>query len=128
MGCCDRKDLPPLDEGKILRDKRVVAWCAWFVSDDYKLLRFWSDEYTIADLPTDGFLCARTRFADGTGENIQTNGWIVAMDTPAGLIIQSTGEYESPESGRYSGARFIRAKLCPSAALHLAFEEAARWQ
>lgn len=128
MSCCDRPDLPPLDEEKLLKDKRVVAWAAWFVSDDWKLLRFWSDEHTAEDLPVDGFLCARTRFADGTGENIHGSGWVVYQDTPAGLIFQSTGDNAPPNPNRYPNAKFIKDKLCPSALLHVAIEESQRWQ
>jgi hypothetical protein len=111
-----------------MADKRIVAWAAWFVSDDWRLLRFNSDEHTIADLPQDGFLCARTRFADGTGENIGGNGWIVFMQTPAGLIFQATGDNAYPDLTRYPGAKFIKDKLAPSALLHVAIEEAGQWR
>ena len=117
-----------VDTDKLLQDKRVVAWAAWFVSSDWKLLRFNSQENMSNDLPTDGFLCARTRFEDGTGENIGGNGWVVFLHTPAGLIFQATGENAMPSPVRYPGAKFIKDKLAPSAILHLAQAEAAQWR
>ena len=123
----------PVDAEKLMADKRIVAWAAWFVSDDWKLLRFNSDEHTGEDLPLDGFLCARTRFADGTGENIGGNGWIVFLETPSGLIFQATGDntypgIAYPYEERYHGAKIIKDKLAPSAILHVALEEAAQWR
>jgi hypothetical protein len=118
----------PVDPDKLMADKRIVAWAAWFVSDDWKLLRFNSEIHTGDSLPTDGFLCARTRFADGTGENIGGNGWIVFLQTPAGLIFQATGDNNLPDRFRYYGAKLIKDKLAPSAILHVAFEEAAQWR
>ena len=119
----------PVDADKLMQDKRVVAWAAWFVSDDWRLLRFNSDEHKGEDLPLDGFLCARTRFADGTGENIGGNGWIVFLETPAGLIFQATGDntLSDFQISRYPSAKFIKDKLAPSAILHVAIEEAAQW-
>lgn len=118
----------PVDSDKLLADKRIVAWAAWFVSDDWTLLRFNSEMHTGDSLPTDGFLCARTRFADGTGENIGGNGWIVFLKTDAGLIFQATGDNSPPSPVRYPGAKFIKDKLAPSALLHVALEEAAQWR
>ena len=118
----------PVDADKLMQDKRVVAWAAWFVSAKWELLRFNSEEHTGGHLPTDGFLCARTRFADGTGENIGGNGWIVFLETPAGLIFQATGDNTYPAPERYQGAKFIKDKLAPSAILHVAFEDAAQWR
>lgn len=120
----------PVDIEKLMRDKRIVAWAAWFVSLDepLRLLRFNSCDHGIADLPVDGFLMACTKFADGTGENIGGNGWIVAMETSAGLILQSTGENVKPDETRYPGAKFIKDKICPSALLHVVSEEAQTWR
>lgn len=116
----------PVDVEKLMQDKRVVTWRAWFVSSDWKLLRF-SYEDGI-ELPDDGFLMARTRFADGTGEHIGGNGWIVYMNTPAGIIFQATGDNNPPDPARYPGAKFIKDKLCPSALLHVAAEEMQQWR
>ncbi|WP_461521581.1 hypothetical protein [Porticoccus sp.] len=112
--------------GDLLRDKRVVSWRAWFVSLDepLRLLRFNSDEHGIDDLPTDGFQFARTKFADGTGENIGGGGWVIYQETSAGLIFQSTGDNVPPDPLRYPGAKLIKDKLCPSALLHVAMSEA----
>jgi hypothetical protein len=120
----------PVDTEKLLRDKRVVAWAAWFVSLDepLRLLRFNSCEHAAKDLPRDGFLMARTRFADGMGENINPNGWVVYQQTAAGLIFQSTGDQGPPDPARYPGATFIKDKLCPSALLHVAAEEMKQWR
>lgn len=120
----------PVDTDKLMQDKRVVAWRAWFVSLDepLRLLRFNSDEHGMADLPDDGFLMAKTRFADGTGENIGGNGWIVYQNTSAGLIFQATGDNVRPDPARYPGAKFIKDKLCPSALLHVANEEMRQWR
>lgn len=118
----------PVDPEKLMVDKRVVKWAAWFVSSDFKLLRFNSDEHGKDDLPIDGFLMARTKFADGTGENIGGGGWVIFQETPMGLIFQSTGDNNYPEFVRYPGAKFIKDKLCPSALLHVAVEEANQWQ
>jgi hypothetical protein len=118
----------PVDTEKLLKDKIIVAWAAWFVSPECELLRFNSCDHSRDDLPEDGFLCARTRFADGTGENIQTNGWIVFQVTKHGIIFQATGETTPPDSLRYPHAKFIRSKLCPSNLLHIANEEQAQWQ
>ena len=117
-----------VDAEKLMQDKRIIAWAAWFVSNDWTLLRFNSEMHTGDSLPTDGFLCARTRFADGTGENIGGNGWLVFLETPAGLIFQATGDNAMPSPERYPGAKFIKDKLAPSAILHVAFEEAAQWR
>lgn len=113
-----------------MQAKRIVRWSAWFVSLDepLRLLRFCSEDDTLESLPEDGFLMARTKFADGTGENIGGNGWIVAMETSAGLILQATGDNAKPDPGRYPGAKFIKDKLCPSALLHVAAEEAQAWR
>jgi hypothetical protein len=118
----------PVDADKLMDDKRIVAWAAWFVSDDWRLLRFNSEMHTGDSLPTDGFLCARTRFADGTGENIGGNGWIVFLQTNFGLIFQAAGDNNPPSPVRYPGAKFIKDKLAPSSILHVAFEEAAQWR
>jgi hypothetical protein len=118
----------PVDSEKLMQDKRIVAWAAWFVAPDWSLLRFDSTEHTGDDLPTDGFLCARTRFADGTGENIGGGGWIVFIETPYGLIFQSSGDQTRPDPIRYPNAKFIKDKLAPSAILHVAAEEAAQWR
>lgn len=114
----------------MMQAKRVVRWAAWFVSLDepLRLVRFCSEEDSIESLPEDGFLMARTRFVDGTGENIGGNGWIVAMETSAGLILQATGENAKPDPARYPGAKFIKDKLAPSALLHVAAEEAQAWR
>jgi hypothetical protein len=120
-----------MTEAEIMEKKRIVSWAAWFVSLDAahpKLLRFDSTKHSIADLPEDGFLMARTRFADGTGENIGGNGWIVAMETSAGLILQATGDNAKPDPARYPSAKFIKDKLAPSALLHVASEEAQAWR
>ena len=117
-----------VDAEKLMQDKRIIAWAAWFVSNDFKLLRFNSEEHGKDDLPVDGFLMARTKFADGTGENIGGGGWIVYQVTPVGLIFQSTGDQNPPDSKRYPNAKFIKDKLCPSALLHVAVEEANQWQ
>lgn len=118
-----------MSEAQIMEKKRVVRWAAWFVSleEPLRLLRFCSEEDSIASLPEDGFLMARTKFADGTGENIGGNGWVVAMETSVGLLFQATGEDERPSVLRYYGAKFIKDKLCPSALLHVASEEAKQW-
>jgi hypothetical protein len=118
----------PVDTEKLLRDKRIAAWAAWFVSPAWELLRFNSCDHKISDLPTDGFLCARTKFVDGTGENIGGNGWIVVLETPHGLIFQATGDNNPPDPMRYPGAKFIKDKLCPSALLHVAIEESSQWR
>lgn len=123
---CDCQQLKAsVPSEQLLRDKKVVAWRAWFVGDNFELLRFCSDQHTGADLPEDGFLCAKTKFADGMGESIGGNGWIVYQETPIGLIFQATGENTRPDPLRYPGAKFIKDKLCPSAILHIALEEAA---
>lgn len=111
-----------------MEKKRVVRWAAWFVSDGWKLLRFCSEEDSVESLPEDGFLMARTKFADGTGENIGGNGWIVVMETPVGLLFQATGDNDHPNPARYLGAKFIKDKLCPSALLHVARAEADAWR
>lgn len=125
-GCKDKTEAQKLSEAELMQAKRVVCWAAWFVSLDepLRLLRFCSEDDTLADLPEDGFLMARTRFADGTGENIGGNGWIIAMETSGGLILQATGENAKPDPARYPGAKFIKDKLAPSALLHVAIWEA----
>lgn len=132
MACkgCDPPAKPQLSEDQIMLAKEIVRWCAWFVSLDepLRVLKFCSEIHSIEDLPEDGFLMARTRFADGTGENIGGNGWIVAMETTAGLILQSTGENAKPDPNRYPGAKFIKDKLAPSALLHVAAAEAQAWR
>jgi hypothetical protein len=120
-----------VDEAKLLIDKRVVAWSAWFVSLDepLRVLRFeWQDGEPHPDVPLDGFLMAKTRFTDGMGENISGGGWVVYQVTSAGLLFQSTGENTRPDDARYPGARFIKDKICPSALLHVAAEEAKQWR
>lgn len=134
MACvnCGKQQAAPVDviEADILRNKRIVAWCAWFVSleEPLRVLRFCSERHTLADLPEDGFLMARTRFADGTGENIGGHGWVVAQETSAGLILQATAENVRPAPERYPSAKFIKDKLAPSALLHVAAEEAQAWR
>ena len=134
MGCptCTQPKIAPQTVEELMQNKQVVAWAAWFVSIDDplnpQLLRYDSAHNIGADLPEDGFLCAKTRFADGTGENIGGNGWIVFQETSAGLIFQATGDNIRPDPARYPAAKFIKDKLCPSALLHVAFEEAAQWQ
>lgn len=120
----------PVDVEKLMHDKRVVAWCAWFVSLDepLRLLRFNSEQHGMADLPEDGFLMAKTRFADGTGEHIGGNGWIVYQETPLGLIFQATGDNVKPDPARYPNAKFMKDKLCPSALLHVASEGMQQWR
>ena len=122
----------PVDVEKLMVDKRVVAWRAWFVSLDepLRLLRFeWKDGEPHPDLPVDGFLMAKTRFADPKyGENISGGGWIIYQETGAGLIFQSTGDQSRPDPARYPGAKFIKDKLCPSALLHVAAEEMQQWR
>ena len=110
--------------------KEVVRWCAWFVSLDepLRVLRFCSEQHTQDDLPEDGFLLGRTKFADGMGENIGGNGWIVFQETSAGLLFQATGDNTRPDPVRYPGAKFIKDKLAPSALLHVAAKEAQQWQ
>lgn len=118
----------PVDTEKLMKDKQIVAWAAWFVSPECELLRFNSCEHNKDDLPEDGFLCARTRFADGTGENIGGNGWVVFQVTKHGIIFQATGDNSPPDPIRYPRAKFIRDKLAPSALLHVATEEAQQWR
>jgi hypothetical protein len=129
-GCKEKTPEQKLSEAELMQAKRVVRWAAWFVSLDepLRLLRFCSEEDSLADLPEDGFLMARTRFADGTGENIGGNGWIVAMETRAGLILQATGDNARPDPARYLGAKFIKDKLAPSALLHVAAQESQAWR
>lgn len=129
-GCKEKTPEQKLSEAELMQAKRIVRWAAWFISLDepLRLLRFCSEDDALADLPEEGFLTARTLFADGTGENIGGNGWIVAMQTSAGLLLQATGDNARPDSARYPGARFIKDKLAPSALLHLAMLEAAAWR
>lgn len=126
---CEPPAKPQLSADQIMLAKEVVRWCAWFVSLDepLRVLRFCSELNTIDDLPEDGFLCARTKFADGTGENIGGNGWLVVQETSAGLLFQSTGDNAPPDPQRYPGAKFIKDKLAPSALLHVANVEAVAW-
>lgn len=130
MACTDCQEREAKISGDLLRDKRVVSWAAWFISLDepLRILRFNSEDHGMDDLPEDGFLMARTKFADGMGENIGGGGWIVYQETSAGLIFQSTGDNTPPDPNRYPGAKFIKDKLAPSALLHVATEEAAQWQ
>ena len=118
----------PVDTEKLMKDKRVVALKAWFVAADFTLDRYEWNGGHLHNFPEDGFLMARTRFADGTGENIGGNGWLVYQETSAGLIFQSTGDQNRPDPERYPGAKFIKDKLCPSALLHVAAEEMSQWQ
>lgn len=129
-GCGQKAERVPMTESQIMEKKRVVRWAAWFVSLDepLRLLRFCSEEDSLASLPDDGFLMARTKFADGTGENIGGNGWIVAMETSAGLLLQATGDNAKPDHARYPSAKYIKDKLAPSALLHVAAEEARAWR
>ena len=131
MACCGQEAAKPqLSADQLMLAKEVVRWCAWFVSLDepLRVLRFCSEQHPQDDLPEDGFLMARTKFTDGTGENIGGNGWIVFQETSAGLLFQATGENVKPDPARYPGAKFIKDKLAPSALLHVASEEAQTWQ
>ena len=129
-GCKDKTIEQKLSQAELMEAKRIVRWAAWFVTlaEPLSIVRYCSEEDSIGSLPEDGFLMARTRFADGTGDNIGGNGWIVAMETSVGLILQATGENVKPDPVRYPGAKFIKDKLAPSALLHIAVEEAQQWQ
>lgn len=110
--------------------KQVVAWAAWFVSLDSQqpsILRFNSENHKIEELPEDGFLCAKTRLADGYYENVYGNGWLVVQNTTAGLLFQSSGDNNKPDTSRYIGAKFIKDKLAPSALYHVADWECQQW-
>ena len=131
MSCCGQEAAKPsLSADQLMLEKEIVRWCAWFVSLDepLRILHFCSELNAIDDLPEDGFLTARTSFADGTGENIGGNGWIIVQETTAGLLLQATGENVKPDPVRYPNAKFIKDKLAPSALLHVAMEAARSWR
>ena len=129
-GCKEKTPAQKLSEAELMRAKRVVRWAAWFVSLDepLRLLRFCSEEDAISDLPEDGLLDKRLKYADGTGDATGPDGWTVVMETSAGLLFQSTGDQNRPDADRYPGAKFIKDKLAPSALLHVASDEARAWR
>ena len=121
----------PVDADKLMQDKRLVEAVLWFYIDGelqkYRMDARDADTGYVHEIPTDGFLCGKGRFADGCYENYGGDGWLVVGYTKYGLLCQTTGG-DRPDPERYSDCQFARCKLAPSAILHVAFEEAAQWR
>lgn len=117
----------PVDTTKLLQDKRLVRVALWFVLNDAIHRETWEEGGGMPDLPTDGFLCGRGVFADGTGEHYGGDGWLVFGLTSKGLLCQTTGG-DRPEAYRYPDCQFSRCRLAPSAVMHIANEEMKQWQ
>lgn len=112
----------PVIVNDIMEKKKLLQWKAWFVDQSDSLMRFDSETTDWRDLPEDGFLLGKTLLVDACQENISGDGWLVIMETPNGLLFQTTGG-EKPEEKRYPDSKFCRCKLASTATMHLAVEE-----
>ena len=119
----------PVDAEIIMQNKRTVRGRIWFVVDDEIVRVDFNDAEPLPAIPSDGCMCHRVQFADGTGDNGNSNGWLVFGRNSKGRIIcQFTAESDEPSKERYPNCKFSRCKITDSALLHVVAEEARQWR
>lgn len=125
----------PVDPEKLMVDKRTVRGRLCFVVADEIVLVDFNDSEPLPTIPEDGGQWHVVKFADGTGDSGNGNGWLIFGRNSKGIVCQWTGDESEPTQDRYPGCQFCRAQVTDSATHHVsaelykrAIEEAAQWR